>query len=74
MFINDLAFFIQYSADNNNLVVTGKNKEDIKSLLSLDFEIVNNWFYENFMILNPGKSHYMCLEKSLDDNKMLTLL
>ena len=39
--------------DDNNLFVKGKNKEDIKSLLSLDFEIVNNWFYENFMMLNP---------------------
>ena len=23
------------------------------------------------MILNPGKSHYMCLGKNLDDNEML---
>ena len=76
LFINDLVFFIQYSvlsnyADDNNLFVIGKNKEDIKSLLLLDFEIVNNWFYENFMILNPEKSHYMCLGKNLDDNKVL---
>ena len=76
LFINDLVFFIQYSvlsnyADDNNLFVIGKNKEDIKSLLLLDFEIVNNWFYENFMILNPEKSHYMCFGKNLDDNKVL---
>ena len=36
LFINDLVFFIQYSvlsnyADDNNLFVIGKNKEDIKS-------------------------------------------
>ena len=59
-------FFIQYSvlsnyADNNNLFVIRKNKEDIKSLLLLDFMIVNNWFYENFMVLNPEKRHDMCL-------------
>ena len=76
LFINDLVFFIQYSvlsnyADDNNLFVIGKNKEDIKSLLLLDFEIVNNWLYENFMILNPKKSHYMCLGKNLDDNEVL---
>ena len=46
------------------LYVIGKNKEDIKSLLLLDFEIVNKWLYENFMILNPGKSHYMSWKKS----------
>ena len=33
--------------------------------------MVNNWFYENFMILNPEKSHYMCLGKHLDDNDVL---
>ena len=65
MFNNDLVFFVQYSvlrnyADYNNLFAIGviaiicKNKEDIKTLLLLDFEVVNNWFYENFMILNPG--------------------
>ena len=61
LFINDLVFFIQYSvlsnyADDNNLFVIGKNKEDIKSLLLLDSEMILN-----FMILNPEKGHYMCL-------------
>ena len=68
-------FFIQYSvlsnyADDNNLFLIGKNQEDIKSLLLLDFEIVNNWFYENFMILNPEKSNYMCPRKNVDDNEV----
>ena len=69
-------FFIQYSVlsnyvDDNNLFVIGKNKEDIKSVLLLDFEIVNNWLYENFMILNREKSRYVCLGKHLDDNEVL---
>ena len=65
LFINDLVFFLSnivylcnYVGDDT-LFVIGKNKEDIKSLLLLDFEIVNNWLYENFMILNSEKSHYM---------------
>ena len=67
--------FIQYTvlsnyAGDNNLFVIGKNKEGIKSLLLLDFKIVNNWFYENLMILNPVKSHYMCLQKNLDDKEL----
>ena len=33
--------------------------------------MVNDWFYENFMMLNPGKSYYMCLGKNLDDNEVL---
>ena len=32
---------------------------------------MNNWFYEKFLILNPGKSHYMCLGKIIDDNEVL---
>ena len=32
---------------------------------------MNNWFYENFMVLNPGKSHYICLGKNLDNNEVL---
>ena len=75
LFINDLVFFIQYSvlsnyADDNNLFVIVKNKENIKSFLLLDFEMVNNWFYENVMILNPEKSH-MYFGKHLDDNEVL---
>ena len=58
-------------ADDNNLFVKGKNKEDIKSLLSLDFEIVNNWFYENFMMLNPWKSYYIFPGKNLHVNEIL---
>ena len=30
---------------------------------------MNNWFYENFITLNPGKSDYVCLGKSLDNNE-----
>ena len=32
-----------------------------------DFRIVNNWFYENFMILNPGKCHFMFIGKGTHD-------
>ena len=76
LFINNLVFFIQYSvlsnyADDNNLFLREKNKEGKKIFLLLDFQIVNNWFYENLIILNPGKIHYMCNWKNLDDNEML---
>ena len=74
-FINDIVLFIQYSVlsiyeDDKNLFVVGKNKEDIKSLLLLDLEIVNNCFYENLMVHNPGKSLYMCLGKNVDENEV----
>ena len=62
---------LSHYADDNNLFVIGKNKEVIKSFLLLYFEIVNNRFYENLMILNPEKCHYMCLGKNLADNEVL---
>ena len=60
LFINDLIFFIQYCtssnyANDNNLFSMGKKKDEIKSILSSDFRVVNGWFYENFMVLNPKK-------------------
>ena len=30
-------------------------------MLLSDFRTVNNWFYENFMILNPGKCYFMSI-------------
>ena len=76
LFINDLIFFIQYCtlsnyADDNNLFSMGKNKDEIKNILSSDFRVVNDWFYENFMVLNPEKSHFMCLGKGIDETKTL---
>ena len=50
LLINDLIFFIQYCtlsnyADDNNLFTMSKNKDEIKSILSSDFRVVNDWFY-----------------------------
>ena len=49
LFINDLAFFIDQCtlsnyADDNNLSISGEDKELIKSVLSSDFMIVEDWF------------------------------
>ena len=76
LFINDRIIFIQYCTlsnydDDNNLFSMGKNKDEIKNILSSDFRVVNDWFYENFMVLNPEKSHFMCLGKGIDDTKTL---
>ena len=36
-------------------------------MLLSDFRTVNNWFYENFMIINPGKCHFMSIGKETHD-------
>ena len=38
----------------------GNTIESVKEALSNDFRIIQNWFHENFMILNAKKCHYMC--------------
>ena len=76
LFINDLVFFIQYCtlsnyANDNNLFSLGKNKDQVKTFLSSDFKIINNCFYENVMVLNPEKSHFMCIGEKHDDAETL---
>ena len=50
LFINGLVSFIQYCTvsnsadDNNNLFSIGKNNDQVKTFLSSDFKIINNWF------------------------------
>ena len=35
------------------------------------FQTVINGFYENNMILNTGKCHYMCMGKDVNENETL---
>ena len=55
------------------LPLSGEDKELIKSILSSDFMIVEDWFFENYMILNPGKCHFMCIGKNVRDSEFLKL-
>ena len=78
LFINDLIIFIEQCtlsnyADDNNLSISGQDKELIKSMLSSDFMIVESWFFENYMILNLGKCYFMCIGKNVSDSELLKL-
>ena len=58
LFINDLIFFMQYCSlsnyvDDNNIFSMGKNKDEIKNILSSHFRIVNGWFYGPKLIKKP---------------------
>ena len=50
----------------------GKKKDEIKNILFSDFRVVNYWFYENFMVLNPEKSYITRLGKDIDDTETLS--
>ena len=41
--------------------------EEVKQTLSGDFETVTKWFYENYMVLNSGKCHFVCLGKNREN-------
>ena len=74
LFINDLFLFICFSTlsnyvDDNNLFARGTDIQLINQMLLSDFRAVNNWFYEIFMILNPGKCCFMSIGKdTLDED------
>ena len=54
-------------ADDNNLFATGTDIQLISQMLLSDFRTVNNWFYENFMILNSGKCYFMSIDRDIHD-------
>ena len=47
---------------------TGKNLELVKSVVVINFNAVTEWFYENFMILNPNKCHNMYIGKNAESD------
>ena len=66
MFINDLFLFIETDtlcnyADDNTMYYSYKNSNIVISRLRHDFAIIPEWFYENYMVLNPDKCHFLSL-------------
>ena len=39
----------------------------IKEKLRKNFKVVTDWFFENYMSLNPTKCRYMCLGKNKEN-------
>ena len=57
-----------------NLFATGTDIQLIHQMLLTDFRTVNNWFCENFMILNPGKYHFMSIGKDTYDKNVFIMI
>ena len=64
-------------ANDNILYSTGKDLNRMRRNLKMDFMILHQWFHENPMTFNPGKSHYMVIcrrdlshEIMLNNNKI----
>ena len=66
IFINDPFLFIETTtlcnyADDNAMYSSDKRSNIAISRLRYDFSIVSEWFYENYMVLNTDKCHFLSL-------------
>ena len=64
MFLNDIFFFLKDAnlgnyADDSTLYTYNKNLEAVKIFLRQEFSTLSSWFYDIYMVLNPGKCHFM---------------
>ena len=76
IFLNDLFLFISNSslnnyADDNTLYTFGDQVKKIKDNLRNSFDTVHQWFYENYMVLDAGKCHFMCLGNNKENETFL---
>ena len=72
IFLNDIFLFVTNSclsnyADDNTLYCFGENIEAVNKNLKTDFTVVIEWFYQNYMVLNAEKCHYMCLGRNTEN-------
>ena len=68
--INDIFYFIQDAyisnfADDNSLSSIEDNLKEVKTILKKNFELLQGWFYEIHMVPNPGKCHYLVINKDI---------
>ena len=76
IFLSDLFLFLSNSslnnyADDNTLYTFGDQVKKIKDNLRNSFDMVHQWFYENYMVRNAGKCHFMCLRNNTENETFL---
>ena len=52
-------------ADDNILYTYSRDFHQAQEYLKKDFEILENWFYDNYMVVNPRKWEFMGFEKPM---------
>ena len=75
IFLNDIFLFITNSnscnyADDNTLYAISKNLHAVKSNIKANVVIMQKWFSENLMVLNPGKCHYILIGNHDEPDKI----
>ena len=71
LFMNDLVLFqtetmLSSYVDDNNLFSIEKDVGKVKYTPAEDLGIVTNWFYENFMVSNSKKCHFICIGRDVE--------
>ena len=66
IFLSNIFYFINNRnlcnyADDNTIYYIGKSLNMVKETLKINFLIMQKWFYEKHIVLNPGKCHYLVL-------------
>ena len=55
----------QQQFNDNSLYSVEDNFKEVKTMLKKNFELLQEWFYENPMVLNPRKDHYLVTIKDI---------
>ena len=66
IFVNDIFLFAKKStlcnyADDNTQFSCEKTIDQVINNVQTDFHKIKVWFYDNFLVLNPKKCHFMAL-------------
>ena len=58
-------------ANDNTPYKSGKNMQEIKNDLEINFMILHKWFHENHVVLNPVKCHYVVIGEDDPSHKII---
>ena len=58
-------------ADDTTLYSIGENHNTNRNILNKKFLSLQKWFYDNYMVLNPGKCCYMSLDSNPDKSHLI---
>ena len=66
IFFNDIFLFVERSticnyADDNTLFSCEVTFESVLENLRFDFSVLKQWYFDNFLVLNPDKCYFMTL-------------
>ena len=75
-YINDIFLFsdngcLNNYADDATLYSVGENHNTNRNILSKNVLSLQKWFYDNYMVLNPGKCCYMSFGSNPDQSDLI---